>query len=101
MSRSSQTQQKRQRENKLREKAQLKRERRQQRQEEKKVSQAQGPRPAGDQLLPSEIQAREDALMGFDPESHGIPLLYALERNEAAAGAVSDRAGDEPKPQNG
>lgn len=41
MARSSQTQQKRQRENKLREKAQLKRERRQQRQAEKKRSQSQ------------------------------------------------------------
>jgi RNA recognition motif-containing protein len=101
MSRSSQTQQKRQRENKLREKAQLKRERRQQRQAEKKVSQVQGDKPAGDQLLPSEIQPREDALAGFNPESHGIHILYTLERDQAPEGSAANQAEYEAKPQNG
>ncbi len=49
MAKSGQTFRKRQRENKLREKAQLKRERREQRQKEKKVSQALVSEPAADQ----------------------------------------------------
>lgn len=49
MAKSSQTFKKRQRENKLRERAQLKRERRQQRRKEKKESQAFIPQPAAAQ----------------------------------------------------
>ena len=56
MARSSQTQQKRQRENKLREKAQLKCERRQQRQAEKKRVQGPGVEGLHHQLAPAEIE---------------------------------------------
>jgi len=56
MARSSETQQKRQRENKLREKAQIKRERRQQRQAEKKRVQGPGGDGLNDQPVPAEIE---------------------------------------------
>ena len=75
MSRSSQTQQKRQRENKLREKAQLKRERRQQRQAEKKLGQSEGGQAADDQLLASEIEAPNGDLLG--PEMADIETVMA------------------------
>jgi len=56
MARSSETQQKRQRENKLREKAQLKRERRQQRQAENKRAQGPGVEGLHHRLVPAEIE---------------------------------------------
>jgi hypothetical protein len=56
MAKSGETQQKRQRENKLREKAQLKRERRQQRQAEKKRVQGPGVEGLHHQLVPAEIE---------------------------------------------
>jgi len=59
MARSGQTQQKRQRENKLREKAQLKRDRRQQRQAEKKRTQAQEDQLLNDQLAPAETEGAD------------------------------------------
>jgi hypothetical protein len=59
MARSGQTQQKRQRENKLREKAQLKRDRRQQRQAEKKRPRAQEDRLLSDQFAPAETEGAD------------------------------------------
>ena len=56
MARSSQTQQKRQRENKLREKAQLKRDRRQQGQAEKKLAQVQELTPLYEPPVSAEIE---------------------------------------------
>src|SRR6266566_7486479 len=92
MARSSQTQQKRQRENKLREKAQLKRERRQQRQAEKKLGRAEGGQAADDQLLASEIEAPDGDLLG--PEMADIETVMApiLNRLEISAGPVGNQA---------
>ncbi len=56
MAKSSQTFRKRQRENKLREKAQLKRERRQQRKKEKVELQALAPPPAADQANATRVE---------------------------------------------
>ena len=101
MSRSSQTQQKRQRENKLREKAQLKRERRQQRQAEKKLGQSEGGQAGGDQLLASEIEPPNGDLLG--PEMADIETVMApiLNRLEISAGPVASQADLERAPHNG
>ncbi len=56
MAKSSQTFRKRQRENKLRERAQLKRERREQRRNEKKQSLALAPQPAADVANPTGVE---------------------------------------------
>jgi cold-inducible RNA-binding protein len=101
MSRSSQTQQKRQRENKLREKAQLKRERRQQRQAEKKISQSQGGQAVGDELLASEIQPRDDDFLGLELGGAGGIIPRSLEQYEVPAGSVANQADSERRPQNG
>ncbi len=62
MAKSSQTFRKRQREIKVREKAQLKRERREQRRKERKETEALGPQPAGEQpgLAGAEPEAGDD-----------------------------------------
>jgi len=65
MAKSGQTFQKRQRENKLREKAQLKRERRQQRQIEKKQAQAREGGPGGAPGVQLEMEPEE----GFEPDA--------------------------------
>ena len=60
MARSSQTFRKRQRENKLREKAQLKRERREQRKTEKKMAQVVGAEHGADDLFSAEGEPGEE-----------------------------------------
>lgn len=60
MARSSQTFRKRQRENKLREKAQLKRERREQRKTEKKMAQVAGAEPIEDGSIRVEDEPGEE-----------------------------------------
>ena len=101
MSRSSQTQQKRQRENKLREKAQLKRERRQQRQTEKKLGQPPGGQLADDQLLAFELAPGSGDLLG--PEMADIETVLApiLGRLEIPAGSVANPPDLERTPHNG
>lgn len=57
MARANQTFKKRQRENKLREKAQMKRDKRQQRQEERRLSQAADAQAGGDGFIPNLAEA--------------------------------------------
>jgi hypothetical protein len=99
MARSSQTQQKRQRENKLREKAQLKRERRQQRQAEKKRVQGPGGEGLHDQRVPAEIEPAN----GNEPDLEAASVDTIIPQLRPPSGAMawtSNQAEPQPTPQN-
>jgi hypothetical protein len=99
MARSSQTQQKRQRENKLREKAQLKRELRQQRQAEKKRA-----RPQEDQaLVEQSVSAGSGNAneLGLEMNSTDTIVVEAVDRDQGPAGWTSNQADSEHGSQHG
>ena len=99
MARSSQTQQKRQRENKLREKAQLKRELRQQRQAEKKRA-----RPQEDQgLIEQSVSAGSGNAneLGLEMTSTDRIGVEAVDSEQGPAGWTPTLANSEPRPQHG
>jgi cold-inducible RNA-binding protein len=101
MARSSQTQRKRQRENKLREKAQLKRERRQQRQAEKKKAQEAGDQPLGDQAFSAEIEPGDETEPNLSAATADTVLAQAVEPQHVPAGGTRDPAEPEGTPQIG
>ena len=99
MARSRETQQKRQRENKLREKAQLKCERRQQRQAEKKRVQGPGVEGLHHQLAPAEIEPAN----GNEPDLEAASVGTIIPRLRPPSGAMawtSNQAERQPTPQN-
>src|SRR6516162_9323434 len=93
MRRSIPTQQKRQRENKLRERAQLKRELRQQRQAEKKRAQAQEDQPLSEQPVSEESTDANE--LGLEMTSHDTIITQALDRHQDPAGWTSNQADSE------
>ena len=94
MARSSQTQQKRQRENKLREKAQLKRERRQQRQAEKKRSQSQDNLSLGQEPVSEEGVDTTEPDFEMTGEMTGAgTLTQALDPHHHSANQPSSEGG--------
>jgi len=98
MARSSQTQQKRQRENKLREKAQLKRELRQQRKDEKKRAQAQD-QTSGEQ--PFALETRDANELALEITDADRISAQPLDGHQPTADPISKQADSEDKPQNG
>ena len=95
MARGGQTQQKRQRENKLREKAQLKRERRQQRQDEKKMGQT--AEPLSDDPFQAEIEPADGYGPDFAPAT-ADPIVQAVDRQQEPAGLTGDPADAQATP---
>jgi len=99
MTRGIQTQKKRQRENKLREKAQLKRELRQQRQAEKKRSQALAEQGLGEQLVPAENADRNE--LGLEMTSSDTIIAQAADRDQDPAAWTSNQPTSEGAPEIG
>jgi RNA recognition motif-containing protein len=99
LGKSNQTQQKRQRENKLREKAQLKRELRQQRQAEKKRAQAQEDQPQSEQPVSAESTDANE--LGLEMTSNDTIITQALDLYQDPAGWTSNQADSEGTPQIG
>ena len=99
MARSSQTHQKRQRENKLREKAQFKRELRQQRKAEKKQAQAQEDQPSSEQPFSTETRDANE----LAPEIAGADRItnQPLDSHQPTVDWTSNQADSEGEPQNG
>ena len=95
MARSSQTQQKRQRENKLREKAQLKRERRQQRQADKKRGLPQEDLSFNEQPVSAESADASEPL--FEPA--GADTIVAQPGDRYPVASPSSQAGSKSTPQ--
>jgi hypothetical protein len=91
MARSSPTQQKRQRENKLREKAQLKRELRQQRQAEKRARALEDPAS----VEPSVSAGTGNATSSVEITSTGVITMEAVNRYQGSAGWTSNPADSE------
>ena len=99
MARSSQTQQKRQRENKLREKAQLKRELRQQRQAEKKRAQLQEDQASIEQSVSAGSGNANE--LGLEMTSTDTIVVEAVDRDQGPAGWTSNLANSEHISQHG
>jgi RNA recognition motif-containing protein len=99
MARSSQTQQKRQRENKLREKAQIKRELRQQRQAEKKREQAQEEQALVEQSVSAGSGNANE--LGLEMTSTDRSGVKALDRYQGPAGWTSNQADSGHRSQHG
>src|SRR6266568_9098895 len=100
MARSSQTQQKRQRENKLREKAQLKRDRRQERQAEKKRVQEEG-EPLSDLLVSAEVESADRIEPALESASNGTIITQAVDPYPGPTGWTSNLADSEGTPKIG
>jgi cold-inducible RNA-binding protein len=100
MARSSQTQQKRQRENKLREKAQLKRDRRQERQAEKKRVQEEG-QPLSDLLVSAEVEGADRIEPALESASNGTIITQAVDPYPGPTDWTSNRADSEGTPKIG
>src|SRR5438105_1575435 len=96
MARSSQTQQKRQRENKLREKAQLKRDRRQQRQAEKKLAQAQEPQALNESFL--SVEATDGNLPALESAGTDAIITQAVDPDHGPTVWTSTQANPEGTP---
>jgi hypothetical protein len=101
MARSSQTQQKRQRENKLREKAQLKRDRRQERQAEKKIARAQEPQPLDEPLVSAEDDATDGNVPALEPAGTDTIVIHPVDPNHTPTDWTSTQANSQGKPQIG
>ena len=99
LGKSNQTQQKRQRENKLRERAQLKRELREQRQAEKKRAQAQEDQPLSEQ--PVSAESTDVNELGLEMTNNNTIITQALDRHQDPAGWTSNQADSEGTPQIG
>lgn len=102
MAGSSPTQKKRLRENKLREKAQIKRDRRQQRQAEKKLAQAQQPRQLTEPFVSAEIEAADASLPAL--EFTGIDTIANADAEDPGPGptaGTSTQSNSERISQNG
>src|SRR5207237_2037982 len=96
---SSPTQKKRLRENKLREKAQLKRDRRQQRQAEKKLGQ--GPELLDEPLASAETETSDGNVQALEPVSIDMITTQSVDPSHDPRGLTSIQANSEGTPQTG